>query len=104
MNKWSGLIGFVTYEDDGSGNFMPKNIERSYKGDVVKLTRRLQTTDQKFDKIVMNNRLSIICDVFMNENIYNIKYATFKGAKWTVTDIDMQYPRIIITLGELYNA
>lgn len=104
MNKWSGLIGFVTYEDDGSGNFMPKNIERPYKGDVIKLTRRLQTTDQKFDKIVMNNRLSVICDVFMNENMYNIKYATFKGAKWTVSDIDTQYPRIIITLGELYNA
>lgn len=108
MNKWSGVIGFYIFDEsdeDEDGVYIPKIVEKKYRGDILKNYRRLQSTDQKFDSVTINNRISILCkDSFLQSNINNMQYATFKGSKWKISDVEVEYPRVILTLGSHYNV
>lgn len=103
MAKYSGKIGFAIPMETEPGIWEEQIIERSYYGDLIKNTSRYQTSGGVNDNIVISNNISIIADPYANENFQHIRYATFMGANWKVTNGDVQYPRIILTLGGLYN-
>lgn len=104
MAKWSGKIGFEKTTETKPGVWVEEFTERSYYGDVIRNSRRLQTTDQVNDNITISNQLSIVADPYAYENFHSIRYATFMGTKWKITDIEVQYPRLLLTLGGVYNA
>lgn len=101
--KWYGSIGFAELKETTPGVWTPQIIERNYRGDLVRNTRRLQSTDQVNDDININNQISIVADPYANMNFHTIKYATFMGTKWKVSDVEVQYPRLILSLGGVYN-
>lgn len=101
--KWYGSIGFAELKETTPGVWTPEITERNYRGDLVRNTRRLQSTDQVNDDININNQISIVADPYANMNFHTIKYATFMGIKWKVSDIEVQYPRLILSLGGVYN-
>ncbi len=106
MAKYYGQIGYCQTSEDpvGSGIWVETITERNYYGDVVRNSRRLQGSDRINDDVNISNQLSIVSDPYANENFHAIRYATFMGSKWKVTDVEVQYPRLILTLGGLYNA
>lgn len=104
MAKWFGKIGF----DQGTvettpGVWKPSIVEKSYFGDVQRNSRRLQTSDKVNDDINISNEISIVADPYANENFHMIRYAYFMKQKWKVTDVEVQYPRLILTLGGVWN-
>lgn len=101
--KWYGSIGFAELKETTPGVWTPQITERNYRGDLVRNTRRLQSTDQVNDDININNQISIVADPYANMNFHTIKYATFMGTKWKVSDVEVQYPRLILSLGGVYN-
>ena len=101
--KWYGSIGFAELKETTPGVWTPEITERNYRGDLVRNTRRLQSTDQVNDDININNQISIVADPYANMNFHTIKYATFMGTKWKVSDVEVQYPRLILSLGGVYN-
>lgn len=101
--KWYGSIGFAELKETTPGVWTPQIIERNYRGDLVRNTRRLQSTDKVNDDININNQISIVADPYANMNFHTIKYATFMGTKWKVSDVEVQYPRLILSLGGVYN-
>ena len=101
--KWYGSIGFAELKETTPGVWTPEITEHNYRGDLVRNTRRLQSTDQVNDDININNQISIVADPYANMNFHTIKYATFMGTKWKVSDIEVQYPRLILSLGGVYN-
>lgn len=101
--KWYGSIGFAELKETTPGVWTPEITERNYRGDLVRNTRRLQSTDQVNDDININNQISIVADPYANMKFHTIKYATFMGTKWKVSDIEVQYPRLILSLGGVYN-
>lgn len=104
MAKWFGVIGYAETVETKPGVWTEQVTEKEYYGDLVRNSRRLQTTDQVNDNINISNQLSILADPYANEHIYAMRYATFQGAKWKVTDVEVQYPRLTLTLGGLYNG
>ena len=106
MAKWSGKIGFATTEEveTESGIWEKKIVERQYYGDLVRNTRRLQPTNSVNDNIVIANDISIVADPYARDNLHTIRYAEFMGTKWKISNIDVQYPRLNLTLGDVYNA
>lgn len=105
--KFSGIVGF--WKNDiktKPGVYKPKIIEKKYTGDVLKDIRRFQSSEnQQNDNLRVTNRLSIISDIYMNDNWGSIKYVTWKGVSWKVTSIDVgSYPRVILELGGAYNG
>ena len=78
--------------------------ERLYKGDVIRNQKRYQSSESLNDDVVLSNNISIVADSYANENVFAIKYVMYKGVPWKVTKVEIQSPRIILTLGGKYNV
>ena len=103
MAKWYGKIGYAETKETKPGVWEEVIIERNYYGDLIRNTRRLEPSSQVNDNINIANEISILADPFANENFYMMRYVTFMGAKWKVSNVQVQYPRLILTVGGLYN-
>lgn len=104
MAKFYGAIGYSVTEETKPGVWKENIIERMYYGDLVRNTRRLQSADKLNDNIDVANEISIVADPFANDNFHSMKYVEFMGAKWKITSVEVQYPRLILTVGGVYNG
>lgn len=87
------------------GIFRPQVEERYYTGDIIETRQRWEeSTAQQNDNLNIRNKISIISDLYLNQHLSSIKYATFMGGKWKVNSVDIRYPRVILELGEVYNG
>lgn len=102
MAKWFGKIGYAETTETAPGVWEEQITVREYYGDLTRNTRRLQTADKVNDDININNELSIISDPYAINHFYSMRYAEFMGAKWKITNVEVQYPRLILSLGGLY--
>lgn len=100
--KWSGKIGFAQSVETAPGVWNDQIIERNYKGDLIKTFRRTQSPNKVNDDISMLNQISIIADPYLNKNLYSIKYVTFMGTSWKIETVDVEYPRLLLSLGGVY--
>ena len=103
MAKWFGTIGYAATVESEPGYYEETIIEKQYYGDIIRNNRKLQNSSEINDGVNISNQISIVSDPYANENIYAIRYAEFMGAKWKVSDVEVQFPRLILTLGGLYN-
>lgn len=104
MAKIFTEVGFVVTEDDGTGVWEEKEFKRGYYGDLVKNpSSRWQNTDQINDNKLLSNNVSILADPFAFENFTSIRFVTIMGKKWKIDNIEIQYPRLVLTTGGLYN-
>ena len=104
MTKWFGVIGYAETVETTPGVWEERIVERQYFGDVTRNTRRLQTTDQVNDNIDISNEISVVADPYAYQNFHAIRYAEFMGTKWKVSSVDVQYPRLNLSLGGVYNG
>lgn len=104
MAKWFGKIGYSVTMETEPGIWEPKIEEREYYGEVTNFRKTIQGSGEINDTFIIKNGLSIIADPFVMDNLSNIIYAEFMGTKWKITDIEIQYPRILLSLGGVYNG
>lgn len=105
MAKWYGKIGYAETVETEPGLWEERIVERPYFGDVTTDRRNRQaTTTGVNDNINILNVISIIADPFANENCSSMIYAEYMGAKWKITSIEVQFPRLILTVGGVYNG
>ena len=104
MAKWYGVIGYAETVETKPGIWEEQITERDYYGDLFRNSRRLQSTDKVNDDINISNQLSIVADPYAINNFYSMRYAEFSGAKWKITDVEVQCPRLILTLGGVWNG
>lgn len=104
MSKFYGNVGFGVTEETAPGVWKEKITPRPYYGDMVRNTRKLQgNSEQLNDDINISNELSIIADPYAYQNFHTIRFVEFMGAKWKVTDVTVEYPRLKLTLGGVFN-
>lgn len=105
MAKFYGNIGFAISGEleDQPGVWDTRVVEVPYYGDVVVDVTRIRDGVSINDNVDINNRISVIGDAFVYENFQYMKYVTYMGAKWKITSADIQRPRIVLTLGGVYN-
>lgn len=104
MAKFHGKIGFAVLMETAPGVWMENITERYYFGDLLRSSRRLQPTDRVNDDVNISNEISILADAFANDNVNAMRYAIFAGSKWKITDVEILYPRLKLTLGGIYNG
>lgn len=102
--KWHGVIGYAETVEVSPGIWEEQITERNKNGDVIRNTRMLQNSGEVNDNINVSNTISIVADPYAKQNFHSIRYITFMGTKWKVTNIDVKYPRLILTLGGVYNG
>lgn len=104
MAKFYGVVGFVDTIETEPGIWEEKVTERTYSGDLVRNSRRLQSSDSVNESITISNEISIIADPYAEQNFHAIRYAVFMGTKWKIESVDVQYPRLTLTMGGKYNG
>ena len=104
MAKFYGNVGYSETVEVKPGIWKEQITERPYYGDLVKNTSRYQPSDGVNDDININNNISIVADPYANENFQHMRYVVFMGAKWKITNVEVQYPRLILTIGGVYNG
>lgn len=103
--KFSGIIGF--WEGDvevKKGVYKSKIVERKYVGDVQNYYKRFQGSEYQNDDFIISNRISILADIYAQENFMSIKYIVWKGKALKVKTVEIKYPRIILDIGGVYNG
>lgn len=103
MAKWHGHIGFGISEETAPGVYSLRIIERSYHGDIFRNSRRWSKGEGLNDDLLISNEISVVSDIFAIENLPHMRYVEMYKQKWCITDIEVNYPRITITLGGLYH-
>lgn len=79
-------------------------VPRNYRGDILQMTKRWDSSQNVADNLVVSNRISIVADAFAYEHYFAIRYVKWMGAKWKVTSVEVQRPRLILSLGGVYNG
>lgn len=108
--KFYGIVGYCeTVEETGDrkGNWIDGVIiERPYYGDVLRNTRRWDKSvnDSPNDDLNINNSFSIVADAYAYEHFYAMKYVNWMGTCWKITNVEVQRPRLILTVGGVYNG
>lgn len=102
--KFSGIVGFWEEEVEVSpGVWQPKRIERKYIGELLRNNRVLQRSDTQSKNLTINNQISILSDLYARQNWHSISYVIWNGVKWDVDSVDVDYPRLTLTLGGIHH-
>ena len=105
MAKWFGVIGYAETVETGPGIWEEEITEHNYYGDILSNSSRWdQNQNSTNDNINISNRISIVADPFAMENFYKMRYIEFMGTNWKITNVQVQYPRLIISIGGVWNG
>ena len=104
MTRFSGVIGYGDSVETSPGVWKNVITEKTYRGDVIREARSLEQGEQVNDEINISNSISVVADDFITEHFHKIKYVKWAGVYWTVPNAQYQHPRLILTLGGVYNG
>ena len=108
MAKYYGTVGYIdTVESDPvnhPGVYKAVETERTYYGDVLSNNRRYEKGDGLNDDLNVRNEISILADPYAFENFAKLRYLTWLGSKWKITDVKVEFPRLILTIGGVWNG
>ena len=104
MAKWFGKIGYSTTEEVEPGIHESIIKELPYRGDVMSSRWKRQNSGEINDDISLANVISIVADPFAYQNCSKMVYIEYLGALWKISDIEVQSPRLLITIGGVYNG
>lgn len=104
MAKYHGKVGFVTYPEVKPGINKETPDEREYFGDVIRNSKRWSKGEDVNPNLTVNNQISIVADQYARDNLFAIRYVSWMGTNWSISSVDVQYPRLILTIGDVYNG
>lgn len=105
MAKFGDKIGFGLSSTGLPGVTLDSITERDYKGDILRANKNFNESNNGVnDNLKLSNRVSIVADDFANQNASVIRYVILGGVRWKVTNIEVAFPRLILTIGEVYNG
>ena len=103
MARYHGYVGYAIDVEAYPGVWEEQISEHEYFGDVLKNRINMQQGRVVNAKITISNSISIIADPFAFEHVYAMRYVTYLGKKWSIVNVSIERPRLILTLGGLYN-
>ena len=102
MSRFSGKLGFVMTRETEEGVWLEDKIEIPVKGTIRSLYVRNDNDSSVNSNLRLTNEVSILLDSKIQTYLETLKYVIWKGSKWEVRSIGVNYPRLTITLGGLY--
>lgn len=104
MAKYCGMIGYAGLVEIEPGIWEDGITEREAIGDMLSNYRSLENSGDINDNINIANKISIVADPYAINNFHSMRYATYMGAKWKIKNVEVNHPRLILTLGGVYNG
>lgn len=100
--KWFGEIGYFEETENVDGVTTNTFQTQQYYGDIIKNYKTntdAGTVNEDFD---VNNRISVVADPYLIGHFHRIAWITFMDVKFKVHSVELQYPRLIVSLGGVY--
>lgn len=106
MARFFGEVGYAEQVEDppNSGVWVDKITEFPYSGDVNRNTLQVTEGEKVNEDITVGNSISIVADEYAIEHVSKIRYVRWAGGNWTVTSVEVRPPRLILSLGRVYNG
>ena len=105
MAKFCGPIGYAISTETRPGFWEDVIEEHSLFGDVIRDgSRYTPSPDSTNDDLTINSQFSVVADPFANSHFHNMKYIKYMDAYWKITGVEPKYPRLIISVGGVYNG
>lgn len=105
MAKWYGVIGYALCTEVEPGKWKDTITEHKHTGDVLRNTfKHNSSSDSTNDELTLDYQISIMADPFASKNFHAMKYIEFMGTKWKITSVAPSYPRLVLTVGGVYNG
>lgn len=104
MSKWYGKIGYGITVEKSPGIWEIEIVERSYYGDMTRNKSSFYQGEGLNDDLDLKNDLSIIADPYALQHFASMRYAQIMGARWKVKSVEVQHPRLLLSIGGVYNG
>lgn len=102
--RYSGKIGFTAQVEKAPGVWDDQITEVDYVGDVQQRTETFSQGDNVLPRYSATTSVSVLSDGVPKENYSDIAYVTYAGVRWTVSSVVVQWPRLVLYIGEEYNG
>lgn len=73
-------------------------------GEVLRDSRYFTQGETVLGEVRYQTRISVLADAFALEHFMDIRYVEWAGRLWTVDNVTPERPRLILTLGGVYNG
>lgn len=104
MAKFYGKIGYASMAITAPGVTSEVIKTRKYSGDVTKNYNKVESSEYLNSNVNIRNIISIVADPYALDNIYAMRYIEWMGTRWDVTSIEVLPPRLLISIGGVYNG
>lgn len=104
MTKYYGMIGYGETSEIRPGVFDDIITERPYRGDVLRNSRRFDSSDKVNDNLSVGNSISIVAAAYAYNHFFSMKYIEWSGTRWEISEVTVERPRLILSLGGVYNG
>jgi hypothetical protein len=104
MARFFGRVGYGESVETVPGVWVDEITEHSYYGEVIRNARNLREGENLNPDLSVQNSISIVADAYANEHFFAIRYVEWAGTLWTVSSVEVQSPRLLLRLGEVYNG
>lgn len=102
MSRFSGKLGFVRTRETEEGVWLEDSVEIPVKGTIRSLYVRNDNNSSVNTNLRLTNEVSVLLNSKIQTCLETLKYVIWKGSKWEVQSIGVNYPRLTINLGGLY--
>lgn len=103
MARFSGLVGYGQQVETVPGVWEDVIKERFMRGSYI--GQNVNNKDSGVnDEIDFNHRISLVGDAYAFDNYFNMKWIHVDGAKWSISSVQLQRPRLIVSLGGIYRG
>lgn len=104
MARFHGRVGYGEQLQTSPGVWEDSIVEFLYSGNVVRNSRSFREGEHLNNDLSVGNSISIVADAYASEHFFAMRYVEWAGTLWTVVDVEVQRPRLLLRLGEVYNG
>lgn len=105
MARWFGVVGYGSVKEVTPGDYQDVITKREYSGDVLRNSTRWSTAPASTnDNFNISNQISIIADPFAYNHIDEMRFVEYMGKYWKIISVEVLRPRLILTIGGVYNG
>jgi hypothetical protein len=106
--RFHGAVGYADSQETSPGVWEEVITEIEYFGSVTRAQRRLEgpslTVPVLNENLAVDNSFSILADAYAYENFEKMRYVSWNGSNWRITNVEVRRPRLILMIGALWNG
>lgn len=105
MARFFGKIGYAYQAETRPSVWTDVVTEREYYGESDDRSWVYRNTNDQVNKdLKLDMVFDIIVDAYAIQHFSNIRYICYGGARWEVTKLSYDHPRLHLTIGGIYHG